>query len=133
MTRHLPIEIPVGPMDCIDGACDEIPEGAEYCAHVIVLVLCEACSGWTEQHGVKNEALWSDCYIRDEMRKAATKLHDLAEYIRGDRGELAYLADPVAKLLTETAKYTHPMTASQQHLWTVAASTALTTNGKGSA
>lgn len=129
MTRHLPIEIPVGPWQCIDRACHEGEyEDAEgndrpeitWCSHVTILVLCETCSGWTEQHGVRNEATWADCILRGEMRTTARALREAGPYIVG---KVHRLADPVAAFLEQAAVLGHPMSPSQQHIWEVAATT----------
>ncbi|MGX1025391.1 hypothetical protein RKD37_000173 [Streptomyces ambofaciens] len=70
-SRHIPIEVPVGPWDCIDRACEqyEAPDGSDlpdvtYCSHITVLVLCSACSGASANHGIKYEISWDDCAER---------------------------------------------------------------------
>ncbi|GHB04056.1 hypothetical protein GCM10010330_67980 [Streptomyces tendae] len=71
-SRHVPIEVPVGPWDCINRACEqyEAPDGSDlpdvtYCSHVTVLVLCSVCSGASANHGIKYEISWDDCAERD--------------------------------------------------------------------
>jgi hypothetical protein len=69
-SQHTPIEVPVGPWDCIDRACEQYegPDGSDlpdvtYCSHVTVLVLCSACSGASANHAIKNEIAWDDCIL----------------------------------------------------------------------
>lgn len=74
-SQHTPIELPVGPWDCIDRACEqyEASDGSDlpdvtYCSHVTILVLCSACSGASANHAIKNEIAWDDCFLLDQLR-----------------------------------------------------------------
>ncbi|MEU5298617.1 hypothetical protein [Streptomyces umbrinus] len=77
-SQHVPIEVPVGPWDCLDRACEqyEAPDGSDlpdvtYCSHVTVLVVCSACSGASANHAIKNEIAWDDC---EERRHSQTNV-----------------------------------------------------------
>ncbi|MET7296599.1 hypothetical protein ABZS79_31620 [Streptomyces griseoloalbus] len=79
-SQHTPIELPVGPWDCIDRACEqyEAPDGSDlpdvtYCSHVTVLLLCSACSGASASanHAIKYEIAWDDCILKHQRRRAS--------------------------------------------------------------
>jgi hypothetical protein len=77
-SQHVPIELPVGPWDCLDRACKQYegPDGSDlpdvtYCSHVTVLVLCSGCSGASANHAIKQEIPWGECEER-RHRKTST-------------------------------------------------------------